>query len=289
VDRRIVPRDVLGNVVVRNFANDTDNPTIGDTGNTFIEGQGTVEDSLRANGPIVTDSGLRVSGSGYVTGNFDFGSAGALTKSGTSGDITLPAPGNRINFSFAGDNWVGPIAAGGALALSSNGGANKTIYLPGTGDEAQVNGKLSVRDSMHVFLSPEFGFRDNGGVLDSLRIGREMAFVKYGSTSDIFLHNTGNIIEFTNDGTNVIRASDAAGTLSFHTGGSTARLVILSDGDVNIQGSSQFRLGSSTHGSLPAHDNGSLIYCSDCTKATPCGSGGTGAIAKRLNGAWDCN
>ena len=30
-------------------------------------------------------------------------------------------------------------------------------------------------------------------------------------------------------------------------------------------------------------------YCSDCTKATPCAGAGTGALAKRLNGAWDCD
>lgn len=35
--------------------------------------------------------------------------------------------------------------------------------------------------------------------------------------------------------------------------------------------------------------NGSLVYCSDCTIANPCAGGGTGALAKRLNGAWVCN
>lgn len=35
--------------------------------------------------------------------------------------------------------------------------------------------------------------------------------------------------------------------------------------------------------------NGSIAYCSDCTFANPCASGGTGAIAKRLNGAWRCD
>jgi hypothetical protein len=35
--------------------------------------------------------------------------------------------------------------------------------------------------------------------------------------------------------------------------------------------------------------NGSVVYCSDCTLASPCAAGGTGAIAKRLNGAWVCN
>lgn len=41
--------------------------------------------------------------------------------------------------------------------------------------------------------------------------------------------------------------------------------------------------------SLPAATNGSIMYCSDCTIANPCAGGGTGAIAKRLNGAWVCN
>lgn len=40
---------------------------------------------------------------------------------------------------------------------------------------------------------------------------------------------------------------------------------------------------------LGAAANGTMIYCGDCTKATPCAGGGTGALAVRLNGAWDCN
>lgn len=40
---------------------------------------------------------------------------------------------------------------------------------------------------------------------------------------------------------------------------------------------------------LGAATNGAIIYCDDCTIASPCAGGGTGAIAKRLNGAWVCN
>lgn len=40
---------------------------------------------------------------------------------------------------------------------------------------------------------------------------------------------------------------------------------------------------------LGTPSNGTFLYCSDCTKATPCASGGNGALAKRLNGAWDCD
>ncbi len=40
---------------------------------------------------------------------------------------------------------------------------------------------------------------------------------------------------------------------------------------------------------LGAAANGAMIYCSDCTIASPCAGAGNGAIAKRLNGAWVCN
>jgi hypothetical protein len=35
--------------------------------------------------------------------------------------------------------------------------------------------------------------------------------------------------------------------------------------------------------------NGMMVYCSDCTKATPCAGSGTGALAKRYAGTWDCD
>lgn len=44
-----------------------------------------------------------------------------------------------------------------------------------------------------------------------------------------------------------------------------------------------------TSGGLGSDGNGTMRYCSDCTIANPCAAGGTGAIAKRLNGAWVCN
>lgn len=46
---------------------------------------------------------------------------------------------------------------------------------------------------------------------------------------------------------------------------------------------------STVYASLGSPSNGNFIYCSNCTKATPCAAGGTGALAKRLAGAWDCN
>lgn len=44
-----------------------------------------------------------------------------------------------------------------------------------------------------------------------------------------------------------------------------------------------------TFANLLIPPNGTYQYCSDCTIANPCASGGTGAFAKRLNGVWVCN
>jgi hypothetical protein len=46
---------------------------------------------------------------------------------------------------------------------------------------------------------------------------------------------------------------------------------------------------SAVFANLGAATNGSMIYCSDCTIASPCAGGGNGAIAKRLNAIWVCN
>jgi hypothetical protein len=47
---------------------------------------------------------------------------------------------------------------------------------------------------------------------------------------------------------------------------------------------------SKTFATLPGSpSNGWQVYCSDCTVANPCASGGSGALAKRINGAWVCN
>lgn len=69
-------------------------------------------------------------------------------------------------------------------------------------------------------------------------------------------------------------------------------LRLTTTGNVKITGNSNtgvLELGIITFANLGSNSNGSIIYCSDCNKTTPCTFGGTGALAKRLNGTWDCN
>ena len=59
------------------------------------------------------------------------------------------------------------------------------------------------------------------------------------------------------------------------------------------------QLFSTTFAALPASANGSIVYCSDCTVTTAatcpvtqascvCATAGSGAFARRVNGAWYC-
>lgn len=41
--------------------------------------------------------------------------------------------------------------------------------------------------------------------------------------------------------------------------------------------------------SLGTPVDGTFIFCSDCTIASPCAGSGTGAFAKRLASTWVCN
>ena len=44
-----------------------------------------------------------------------------------------------------------------------------------------------------------------------------------------------------------------------------------------------------TQATLPVSLDGSLVYCSDCNKDATCTAGGSGAVAKREGGSWDCD
>lgn len=49
------------------------------------------------------------------------------------------------------------------------------------------------------------------------------------------------------------------------------------------------KLGSRTYSNLGSPGNGTAYYCSDCQQTSTCGGSGSGAFAKRINGAWSCN
>lgn len=47
-------------------------------------------------------------------------------------------------------------------------------------------------------------------------------------------------------------------------------------------------LSTSAYAALGTPGNGTILYCSDCTATNPCAGSGSGAMARRENGAWNC-
>jgi len=57
----------------------------------------------------------------------------------------------------------------------------------------------------------------------------------------------------------------------------------------NVNGSLSLEARTYAQVSATAPPDGTLAYCSDCLVQASCAGSGTGALAKRLNGAWVCN
>jgi hypothetical protein len=72
------------------------------------------------------------------------------------------------------------------------------------------------------------------------------------------------------------------GGYSFKTqAGSSATVAINYNGSVTY--------GSVDYSALGTPANGTVVYCPTCQQTSTCAGGGTGALAKRINGAWQCN
>lgn len=93
-----------------------------------------------------------------------------------------------------------------------------------------------------------------------------------------------------NPGTTVLPGVAAVDTAGFTVGPGGPFGIALQSG-VTASGTEAIVLALApvTFAQLGTPSNFTIKGCSDCTVANPCASGGTGAIAKRLNGAWVCN
>lgn len=61
------------------------------------------------------------------------------------------------------------------------------------------------------------------------------------------------------------------------------------DGGNLYQGQNLLKIKDPTFANLGAPEDGTIEWCRDCTFANPCASGGSGAWAKRIAGAWRCD
>lgn len=106
-----------------------------------------------------------------------------------------------------------------------------------------------------------------------------------GSNIGMF-YNFGNIA-FSIAGSRVVELG--ATTIDHLSDSAQIRLGAGNDMVFSRRAANEFGLSNVLFAALGTPANGTFAYCSDCTIASPCASGGTGAFAKRLNGVWVCN
>jgi hypothetical protein len=212
---------------------------------------------------------------------------------------------------------------GTGLEITSAAAGSK-VTLTATSSSASEDIRLSAKSSGNVFLQAngQDRVRINGQEVQ-IRSDQMFTFSSsgVGSTTDIFLRRNAaanlafgaadaaspvaqtlsvqNVVAGTSNtaGVNWTFAGSrgtgtgAGGDIIFQTapaGGSGTTQNTLATA-FTIQDDGAVQLKSVTFANLPTVANGYLIYCSDCTIASPCASGGSGALAKGINGAWVCN
>ena len=82
---------------------------------------------------------------------------------------------------------------------------------------------------------------------------------------------------------------DSAAVIRLTGDSSGLNMGAAADLQITRRAANEFGLSAVTFAALGTPANGTFGYCSDCTIANPCAGSGTGAFAKRLNGAWVCN
>lgn len=227
----------------------------------------------------------------------------SATGGGGSGDVVAnatrtlnrltrwtDAAAKEIGNSLLSDNGINVLLISGMMQF---GGTSPSFAA--LKNDGGVNTVLSSRladDSGYA------GFAASGGYLKSTRFYTN-GFSSYPSGSDsdnpsIIIDSNSRIIAFANNAGGIKFSSNHNAENAIDTGmrRSAAGVMEFNNGTPGIIRDIKLRALVSTgytFANLPAADNGTFLFCSDCTKSTPCASGGDGAQAKRLNGIWDCN
>lgn len=179
-----------------------------------------------------------------------------------------------------------------AASKITEGSNNVVLGVNGLANAAQTTSGVvvigttaaySATGDNNIVLGKEAGYR-SGAVQDpgnALTTGANNTFLGYRS-------GLGSATQRSN--------ATAVGAEAYVDASNTVALGDENVTDVLMGSAKQANVGATTvtleailFAALGTPGNGAFKFCSDCTIASPCAAGGSGALAKRLNGAWVCN
>lgn len=220
--------------------------------------------AFNAAGPTIRNNGsagLNIRGGSSIV---SFNNAGMTLGNNPSADFTMVG-GVRVNDANAYDLTL---AAADAWNLSTNRNGGNLRLVPGAPNGSGTRGQVI------------FGLADSA---TPLPVTLSISSATGTNTAGVNWTFAGSRGTGTGAGGSLIWQTAPSGSSGASQNALVTAFTIASDGVIYPK--------SYNHANLPTPVNGDggMVYCSDCTIASPCASGGTGALAKRLNGAWVCN
>lgn len=260
---------------------------------------------LLSNGNLLlgttTDDGTnRLQVAGAVAATQGFGTAGGPATQG-------------LQFSGS-DTWVNaPIGAFTIGARNSGGGvvwqANTTSLNMRLGSIADGNFRLDVGSSGSsgtlrawdqtpttgsTSLIVRAGAGQGGNLLQQWQDGSGTRIFAVHPTIGLILGDavSGGGLSLSLGNSHRLRFAADGATWDTSLSRASANTLQVGDGSANSNGDlayREWRGTARTFANLGTPADGTFVYCSNCTIANPCASGGTGAFARRLNAAWVCS
>lgn len=260
---------VLGGI--SGFTTDGTNVTAG-SGNLRATSPRITTDLSDANGNEV----FKITATGSAVNEYTVANAAAAglpTISLTGGDTNISG---RFTTKGTGGWYFRPGSNSANAFVIENAAGNSIARFDTASNYLGLNGQ-----------TPAYTIDSGANTTDIIRLGKMLGGAWVGVDSTwLFLQNSNLSIASGNyalsqNGSGATQINAASGQSLFIKVGNASAITINSDQSATFAGT--------TFGSLGTPSNGTLRYCTDCTIANPCAGGGTGALAKRLNGVWVCN
>ena len=233
----------------------------------------------------------------YVYGNHD----GMRIESELSTTVHLNGLLARANKRYGLVIQDGPqqVVLDGMSVLESNGDAGALINMAAGRSygiilrDAFIGSNNTVSGTRQVIFQGARGYDSRNVLLTGLyfsasAVGAATTDIDLGGVHDVVI---ANIVGGAGPGGNIVKLQSTASEVQLYAVQSSAGGAVDPDNraTMNLSYDGTLRLGAWTFSKLGSAPNGTIRFCADCTISSPCVAGGTGAIAKRLNGAWVCN